>query len=372
MKVALVCDWYHPRVGGIELHLQDLARRLIADGHDVVAITPTPGLVCVDGVRVHRVDTPRAPRFDFMYTPGGIRALGAAIAAERVDVAHCHVSIVSPAALGGALEAERRGVPLLLTFHSVVPQTRFLAQAARITLGTDHWRALFSAVSERVARGVRPIAGTRSLAILPNGIDVDFWRTEATPLTRRGRTIELLSVMRLNPKKRARALVGIVRRVNAILGDGVRVRLRIIGDGPQRARLERLITANKLGEQIQLLGHRTRAEIRELMSECEMFVLPTVRESFGLAALEARCAGLPVIAMASSGVAEIVRHGREGLLARSDAELALHIATLARDDRQRQTIAEHNRDSSPPYDWPRLVAAHVALYREAMALRESV
>jgi glycosyltransferase involved in cell wall biosynthesis len=372
MKVALVCDWYHPRVGGIELHLQDLARQLIGDGHDVVAITPTPGLACVDGVRVHRVDAPRAPRFGFMYTPGGIRALGAAIAAERVDVAHCHVSIVSPAALGGALEAERRGVPLLLTFHSVVPQTRLLAQAARITLGTDRWRALFSAVSERVARGVRPIAGTRSLVILPNGIDVDFWRTDATPHTRRRRTIELLSVMRLNPKKRALSLVGIVMRVNAILRGGVRVRLRIVGDGPQRARLERLIAANKLDEQIELLGHRTRIEIRELMSECEMFVLPTVRESFGLAALEARCAGLPVIAMASSGVAEIVRHGREGLLARSDAELALHVATLARDDRQRQTIAAHNRDSSPPYDWSQLVAAHLALYREAIALRESV
>ena len=370
MKVALVCDWYHPRVGGIELHLQDLARRLINNGHDVVAITPTPGLDCVDGVRVRRVDALRAPRFGFMYTPGGVRAVGAAIAAEHVDVAHCHVSIVSPAALGGALEAERRGVPLLLTFHSVVPQTRLLARAARIALGTHRWRARFSAVSERVARGVEPIAGTRSLAILPNGIDVAFWRTDAAP--RRSRTIELLSVMRLNPKKRAGALVGIIRRVNAILRESVRVRLRIVGDGPQRARLERLIVANRLGEQIQLLGHRTRAEIRELMSECEMFVLPTVRESFGLAALEARCAGLPVIAMASSGVAEIVRHGREGLLARSDAELAMHVATLARYDRQRHAIAEHNRDRSPPYDWSRLVAAHVALYREAIALRESV
>jgi glycosyltransferase involved in cell wall biosynthesis len=76
--------------------------------------------------------------------------------------------------------------------------------------------------------------------------------------------------------------------------------------------------------------------------------------------------------MASSGVAEIVQHGREGLLARSDAEVAMHVATLARDHRRRQAIAEHNRDSAPPYDWSRLVEAHVALYREAIALRESV
>lgn len=370
MKVALVCDWYHPRVGGIELHLQDLARRLIAGGHDVVAITPTPGADRVDGVRVRRVDAPRVPRFGFMYTPRGIRALGDALASEHVDVAHCHVSIVSPAALGGALEAERRRIPLLLTFHSVVPQTQLLARVAGTVLGTRRWAARFSAVSSRVASGVRPIAGTQTLAILPNGIDVHFWRVDAK--LRRTAPVELLSVMRLNAKKRPLALISIVKQVNALLPDGERVRLRIVGDGPHRARLERSIARNRLGDQISLLGRRTREEIRELMSECDLFLLPTVRESFGLAALEARCAGLPVVAMAASGVSEIVRHGREGLLGRSDAELAMHVATLTRDGARRQAIADHCRATTPPYDWSHLVDAHVALYREAIALRDSV
>jgi glycosyltransferase involved in cell wall biosynthesis len=370
MKVALVCDWYHPRIGGIELHLQDLARRLMADGHDVVAITPTPGATDVDGVRVRRIDARRAPHFGFMYTKSGVRALGDALAAEHVDVAHCHVSIISPAALGGALEAERRRIPLLLTFHSVVPQTQTLARAARVILGARGWRARFSAVSERVADGVRPIAAGRAMAILPNGIDVDYWRTKV-PL-QRGSRIELVSVMRLNPKKRPLALVGLVQRVNAMLTGAARLRLRIVGDGPQRLRLERLIARNHLGDSIELLGHQTREQIRELFAESDVFVLPTVRESFGLAALEARCAGLPVVAMAASGVAEIVHHGREGLLAHSDAELAIHVATLARDPLRRHAIAEHNRGTTPPYDWSQLIDAHVTLYREAIALRESV
>lgn len=370
MKVALVCDWYHPRVGGIELHLQDLARRLVAGGHDVVAITPTPGPDCVDGVRVVRIDAPRAPHFGFVYGTSGIRAIGDAIAAERVDVAHCHVSIVSPAALGGALEAERREIPVLLTFHSVVPQTRVLAHATRFALRIGRWRARFSAVSERVANGVGPIAGTQSMAILPNGIDVGFWRIDSPP--RPTAPIELLSVMRLNAKKRPLALVRIVGQVNRMLPHHQRVRLRIVGDGPHRTRLERSIARNGLGDQIQLLGLRTRDEIRDLMRGCDLFLLPTVRESFGLAALEARCAGLPVVAMASSGVSEIVRHGQEGLLGRSDAELAAHVATLARDGARLRAIADHNRCTTPPYDWSRLVDAHLALYREAIALRESV
>ena len=370
MKVALVCDWYHPRIGGIELHLQDLARRLAGARHEVVVITPTPGPSVVDGVRVRRIDAARVPHFGFIHTRGGVRALGNAIVDERVDVAHCHVSIVSPAALGGAIEAGRRRIPVLLTFHSVVPHTQLLARAARVVLRTDNWRARFSAVSERVARGVRPIAGARSLAILPNGVDVDFWRVDPRP--NRGGTIELISVMRLNAKKRALALVEIVNRIRAMLPPGERVRLRIVGDGPQRARLERSIASSGLGDEIQLLGHRNREEIRWLMSESDLFVLPAVRESFGLAALEARCAGLPVVAMAGSGVAEIVRHGREGMLARSDLEMARHVVALLRDAPRRHAIADHNRRSTPPYDWPRIVDAHVALYREAIALRESV
>src|SRR6185436_9960260 len=50
LKVALVCDWYHPRVGGIERHLQDLAGELVTAGHDVVVITPTPGDERVHGI----------------------------------------------------------------------------------------------------------------------------------------------------------------------------------------------------------------------------------------------------------------------------------------------------------------------------------
>src|SRR5262249_27006858 len=152
VKVALVCDWYSPRVGGIELHLHDLAAQLVAAGHEVVVVTPTPGAPVVDGTRVVRINAPRAPRFGFLVTPGGVRALGTASAAERPDSVPAHVSIVSPAALGGARAAERLHLPLVVTFHSVVPQTRMLARVVGAALGIGRWRACFSAVSQRVAR----------------------------------------------------------------------------------------------------------------------------------------------------------------------------------------------------------------------------
>ena len=369
MKIALVCDWYHPRVGGIELHLQDLGARLVKAGHDVVVITPTPGAKWVNGIRVVRVDAPRAPVFGFLTTPGGVRALGEVIAAEHVDVAHCHVSIVSPAALGGARYAERRGIPAVVTFHSVVPRTDLLARATNVAFGTSRWRVKYSAVSDRVARDVRAVAGTQTLAVLPNGIDVAFWRVE--PARRADDTVQLVSVMRLNAKKRPLALVTLMQRLGKLLPGG-RVHLRIVGDGPLRTRLGQAIARAKLGEHIELLGKLDRGQIRALFAESDAFVLPTVRESFGLAALEARCAGLPVVAMRASGVSEFIAHEREGLLAGDDDDFAVQVARLVSDADLRDRIALRNRATSPAHDWPRVVDAHLALYRDAIALRASV
>jgi glycosyltransferase involved in cell wall biosynthesis len=374
VKIALVCDWYHPRMGGLELHLQDLARRLHDAGHDVHVVTPTPGDAIVDGIRVHRTDGPRAPRFRFVWTPRALRSIAGVLARERFDVAHCHVSIVSPAAFGGALHAQRLGIPAAVTFHSVVPQTRLLAAGLDVAIRSSRWPAAFSAVSARVARDVQPLAGARTIRLLPNGIDHAFWRAAsvATNSERpRTRTFEIVSVMRLNAKKRPLALIEMMRvLVNRLPGDSP-VRLRIAGDGPLRARVERAIARHGLARNVELLGFRTRAELREVFAASDLFVLPTVRESFGLAALEARCAGLPVVAMAASGVAELIAHGREGLLARSDGELLSHVVLLASDHALRSTIAAHNRAVAPSCDWATVLRAHLELYSEAITLRAS-
>jgi glycosyltransferase involved in cell wall biosynthesis len=100
-----------------------------------------------------------------------------------------------------------------------------------------------------------------------------------------------------------------------------------------------------------------------------MFVLPTIRESFGLAALEARCAGVPVVAMRASGVAEHIEHDVNGLLADSDAELAMHVAALLRDPVRRASLAARNRESAPPVAWPLVLERHLALYQQAIDMR---
>src|SRR3954462_14223015 len=117
MRIALVSDWYTPRLGGIESQLSELSTRLVDSGHEVHVVTPTPSAERdVGRVIVHRIDAPRAPRFGFVYTPGGVKAIGRVLEDGAFDVVHSHVSIVSPAAFAGAAHANRLGIPSVVTF----------------------------------------------------------------------------------------------------------------------------------------------------------------------------------------------------------------------------------------------------------------
>jgi glycosyltransferase involved in cell wall biosynthesis len=306
-------------------------------------------------------------------TPRAVRSIGDVLRRERFDVAHCHVSIVSPAAIGGARQAQALGIPTTVTFHSVVPQTRLLAAGLDLAIHASRWPVVFSAVSARVARDIQPLAGSKPVYLLPNGVDASFWQSSPSVAAPRERTFEIVSVMRLNAKKRPFALIEMMRRLvkRCPPPADARPRLRIAGDGPLRASLRRAIQRFGLERDVELLGVRSRDELRAIFAASDVFVMPAIRESFGLAALEARCAGLPVVAMAASGVAELIEHGRDGLLAHSDAELLLHLETLSRDSLLRGRIAAHNRDAPPRCDWDSTLGAHLDIYSEAITLRAS-
>jgi glycosyltransferase involved in cell wall biosynthesis len=102
-----------------------------------------------------------------------------------------------------------------------------------------------------------------------------------------------------------------------------------------------------------------------------VFVAPAILESFGIAALEARCAGVPVVARSDGGVAEFIKDGKEGLLAADDGEMARCVALLTRDVALRASIAEHNRTTDPSISWSDTLARADAAYAAASRLMSS-
>ena len=142
------------------------------------------------------------------------------------------------------------------------------------------------------------------------------------------------------------------------------MRATIVGDGPARPAMERHLRARDMSW-VSMPGRYTRDQIRDLLA-ADVFVAPAPRESFGLAALEARAAGVPVVARAQSGVADFVSPGKEGLLGRTFDELVASIARLVKDRELRSSIADHNRVTQPvKCSWPSVLAGFDRCYELA-------
>jgi glycosyltransferase involved in cell wall biosynthesis len=364
LKIALICDWFLPKVGGIELHVRDLALHLAGLGHTVHVLTPVPGPAEVDAIPVWRLAAPLHRFVRLAWHPATFRRITEIIRAQRYDLVHCHASYIAPFAYGAVRAAQRLGVPTVVTFHSLLGRFACGLACLERLFGRKGAPALLSAVSPVVADGLRPLAGERPVHLLPNGVDPVFWKVD--PAARSDGEVRLVSVFRMSPRKRGKALLGIAAAVRRRLPAGVKLRLVVIGDGLQRHALERLAGRLSLEGVVTFAGYRSREQIRGIFAAADIFVLPTVLESFGIAALEARCAGLPVVARAGNGVGEFIRDGQEGLIARSDAEMAEQLLRLIVEGPLRLAIAQHNRQTPPPYAWEAVLAAHLALYRQAL------
>jgi glycosyltransferase involved in cell wall biosynthesis len=248
-----------------------------------------------------------------------------------------------------------------------------LALADRV-IGWTRWRVLHTAVSPLVADDVRQAAARAArpralgVGILPNGVRPEAWAAPGATPAPAPDEFRVVSVMRLSRRKRPLALLDVADRVRAGLPTGVRLRVRVAGDGPERATVEREIARRGLGDVVELLGFCPRDVVRALYAECDAFVLPSILESFGIAALEARCAGAPVVALRAAGPASFIRDGVEGLLADDDAGLARQLLRLAADVPLRARIARHNRRTLPAEAWPAVLARHTAAYAEARRL----
>jgi glycosyltransferase involved in cell wall biosynthesis len=135
--------------------------------------------------------------------------------------------------------------------------------------------------------------------------------------------------------------------------------------------MERRIARIGLGEDVILLGATPRAALRDLYASSDVFVAPAIREAFGIAALEARCMDLPVIAMRHAGPARFVRDGVSGLLADDDSAFALHMTALALDDGLRGRLALPDRGLAR-YAWSDVVEDNVRCYDAAIARAASM
>jgi glycosyltransferase involved in cell wall biosynthesis len=367
-------------------------RRLRPRGVEVEVLAPAYrglGARTVDGVRVHRFRyAPRrwetlthdqtAPdrireRPAFLgLVPGYVAAgsLAAARLARSGEFALLHAFWPLPHGVLGLAAKRASGVPLVSTFFGVEltwmeRDLPFLAPVLRrIVRGSDAVTAISSYTAERLRRQV-PAAEP---AIVPFGATVEPESADAFPPRPPTGAFELLFTGRLVERKGVHLLLEAVAR----LRDGPPVALHVVGDGPERARLEARARELELGAAVFFHGFVPRAELELRMAHCDALVLPAVvdakgdTEGLGVVLLEAMSYGKPVIASAAGGIVDIVRDGRSGFLVPpGDAEaLASAVRRLMADPaRGREMGAAGREDVRAGFSWEVIVERLVEVYR---------
>ncbi|PYG00637.1 Glycosyltransferase involved in cell wall bisynthesis [Georgenia satyanarayanai] len=389
MRVLHVSDCFPPRTGGIETQVHDLAVAQARAGHAVHVATATAGAdgalratrVLDSGVRVHRMASALA--LGLPVNPRGTWLLRDAVERLRPDVVHVHAGVVSPFALDGVTAAHLTGVPLAITWHCMLDGVVAGFGALARRSGTLRSRAAVSAVSSAAGERVARMLGREDVSVLPNGLTLDDWLPQEPPRASDG-TLRLVATQRLAPRKRPAPLVEVVAAAHRRLGPGTggapRVHLTLIGAGPEERRVRALVERLGLHDVVTLTGGLPREELRTRYAAEDVFVAPARLEAFGIAGLEARAAGLPVVAGRGTGPGEYVSDGVDGLLtadrsdglddAAADAALTHAVVRLAEDGALLRRLREHAHATPPPFDWADVLSACDELYARALSGRD--
>lgn len=392
MKVLYIVTAY-PRASGdlITPWLVRTIRSLRARGIEVEILAPAYrglGDQVVEGVRVHRFRyAPAAweslthdqtapdrirerPRYLALVPPyvlAGARAAARLARSGEFDVVHAFWPL--PHGLLG-LAAKRAGrIPLVSTFFGVEltwmeSQLPFLRPLLRrIARGSDAVTVISSYTGAQLRRTVpeaRPF-------VVPFGATVEPPAEVSAPFRADG-PARLLFVGRLVERKGVHRLLEALAR----LPDPSAVRLKVVGGGPERARLEGLARELGVADRVEFTGFVSADGLQRAFEEADAFVLPAVRdrkgdvEGLGVVLIEAMAHARPVVASDAGGIPDIVRDGETGLLVPPDDPdaLARAIERLRRDPEAARALGLRGREwVTRQFGWERITDSLESLYR---------
>lgn len=377
---VLMVGWEFPpsHTGGLGVHSFELCKEITRLGHTVTFLSPFSGpFTPVEGVHFRHPAEPRpADTFPPAYwsgaTPdspflGGIEAYNGWVAqlTERPlpDVVHVHDWFGT---VGAATLARRLARPLVMTVHSTEYDRSLGHPWAHILereqAGIDAATRVI-AVSQHLRRQLiqRYGADPRRVRVIYNAVRPTDRLSAIDPRAR-----VVLYVGRLAVMKGVDTFLRAAARVLTVIPDALFV---IAGEGPEYGRLVELAARLGIGERVMFLGKVTDDERELLLGGSSVFVLPSVVEPFGIAALEAMAAGVPTIVSKTSGVAEI-SNGTFRVDFWDVEEFASRIAELLEYPTLRRAMGEQGRWEALREGWPERARETVELYGEAIAAED--
>ena len=381
--------------GGMNVYVRELGRALARRGHsidiftrrqttdvaDVVEFAPGARVIHIDAGPHRHVD-----KYDIVdYVPDfacGVQHFRA-LTGSSYDVIHAHYWLSGRL---GQLFADRWGVPLVSTFHTLAQLKNRVAESAaereqavrydierRMMAASDRIVALTDVDRQQMIRHYGELA---PIVVIPGGVDLDQFSPRPQAAARQE--------LGLDAEARIVLFVGRIQRLK-----GVEVLLRalvqldaqlvIVGGRPgssqearEIARLQHLATRLGVAERTHFVGAVAHEQLPAYYAAADVLAMASSYESFGLVAVESLACGTPVVATRVGGLRSIVRDGETGLLVPwRDADLfAERLRRVLTDTRFRAQLAANARDSVLAFGWDRIAEEHLALYTLVSAARQ--
>ncbi len=363
LRIAFVYDVIYPWVkGGVERRVYELARRL-AEKHEVhiygYKLWEGKDEIEREGIFYHGI-TPSGRLYLLgKRSPFPMLRLAVRLSLIKEELRNYDIVDVQNLFYPGALAL--RGLKnAVLTWHEFWGFYWFKYWGLAGVVGKAVERALFSfdrhvAVSWKTKLDLLEAGLRKPMAVIPNGVDVE--RISSVPPA--GLESDVIFVGRLIPEKGADLLLGALAEVKKEIPD---VRAVVVGDGPEREKLERLSDRLGLKSNVLFIGFlESHDDVIALMKASKVFALPSRREGFGMVVLEAMASGLPVITLDApmNAARFLVENGRSGLVA-GKGELERALLALLGDRKLGKKMGMEGRRLAQRYRWEGVVEAWLA------------
>ena len=366
LNVVVFCPFFPPHVGGLEIHVYEVWRRMAARGSRVTVVTSADDAVplahFLDGISVLRLPCWWLLGGTYPVPKPGITFLRAWRSLVRMppEVVVTHTRFFVTSLLGLVLSRQSHASFIHVehgTSHSVVASrvVRWLAAAYDHTVGSLVVRSAHTCVAvSRSAADFCGHLGAKRAMVIPNGVEVIAPGPAAVLEARRqlitGDGILFCYVGRLVHGKGVHDLLHAFAKAKpSMLGS----KLVIVGDGPGEPRLRALSSGLGLDEDVVFAGGVPHHEAMRLLAAADVFVNPSYTEGLPTTVLEAAALGRAILATDVGGTREIVTHGVSGYLIPADAvdELTRGMMVLGVDATLRETLGREARASLSAYDW---------------------
>jgi glycosyltransferase involved in cell wall biosynthesis len=317
MKILQLCGFYPPSVGGIETYVKYLSENLVLQGHKVTIITryvigqkPKKRVEYRNGVKIIWIISKKNSKFNTLLA--WIKAFFIAMK-EEFDIIHTH-TVLPIASVGALLKIVKKKKLVCMVHESQFlfgMQNLFYRFFAKLSLE----KADFVYASSDELKEVTESLGLR-VHLLKNAVDIKKFKPVKKDIIRKElklseKTRIIITTRRLVEKN---GVIYLIRAIPLVLKENKNVFFFLIGDGPEREKIEKEIKKLNISRFVKLKGALQNDEVIAYLNSSDLFVLPSLKESTSMSGLEAMACGLPIVGTNIGGIPQIIDDGKNGYL----------------------------------------------------------